>query len=124
MCIRDRDLIAPVDQKWTAAAVSAAESFVCVDFVFLTQVGIHLYSTVLFNPCWERSSYRVKSSRCFCAGGIAFGDSWIVKRPRRHRALHCMKMGDSCFPEHARLLPDIQCIASTTYFCRLPVFLT
>lgn len=37
-----QDLIAPVDQKWTAAAVAAAEAFVCVDFVFLTQVKLLL----------------------------------------------------------------------------------
>lgn len=48
-----QDLIAPVDQKWTAAAVSAAESFVCVDFVFLTQVSrLQPHALNTYRP-WE-----------------------------------------------------------------------
>lgn len=43
-----QDLIAPVDQKWSSAADTAAELFVCVDFVFLTQVQLlRLYTTSL-----------------------------------------------------------------------------
>ena len=37
-----QDLIAPVDQKWTAAAVSAAEAFVCVDFVSVSYTHLTL----------------------------------------------------------------------------------
>jgi hypothetical protein len=53
-----QDLIAPVNQKWTAAVVTAAEAFVCVDFVFLTQVR---YPLLQFLCVVERMSATLMS---------------------------------------------------------------